>query len=589
MAVRVPVAQATPGLTDVRRWSAAGLEAVVMRLDVAGRVLAQVGGTLARARPPDSWRGRAADAARTGHEGAVRVLQRLVAEAASVRAGLAAAVDAVIGLHAGLAGAQELADRHGFTIAADGTVADGAGTAGGAGGAVGAGAGAAVLRAVADAAVSDGARSVVRAEIVDRVEQVRRAAGALDAELAALLTAVAAAEPVRSSGASLAIGVAAPPDGTVADSAGWWSALAPAARRRVVAEHPEWIGNRDGIAAVARDEANRRLLGEQAARLAIELRAVQARYDALTATGPGQLEAAWLAARDDLLRRIAELRRRQEVVDAVGAAAAGADRRLLLLDLEREHPRAAVAAGDVDTADHVAVLAPGFGTAVGDDLSGVTDTAEAVSGRSVALLPDGASVATVAWLGYDAPGGVLGVSTPDAARRGGADLARFYDGIDASRRVDPHLTALGHSYGSLTTGYALRQAHGVDDAVLFGSPGIGTGDVGDLRVPAGHTGVVEAPWDPVADLGWFGADPNRLDGVTGLSARAATLPDGTASAGSVLHSQYLTPGTTSEHNVAATVAGLPEQRVLDPGVGFGDGLRDAFGGLTRPMIVGRGT
>ena len=101
--------------------------------------------------------------------------------------------------------------------------------------------------------------------------------------------------------------------------------------------------------------------------------------------------------------------------------------------------------------------------------------------------------------------------------------------------------------------------------MLFGSPGIGTDHVDALHVPAGHTGVVEASWDPVADLGWFGDDPNRLDGVTGLSARAATLPDGTASAGSVLHAQYLTPGSTSQYNIAATVAGLPDQRILDPG------------------------
>ena len=102
--------------------------------------------------------------------------------------------------------------------------------------------------------------------------------------------------------------------------------------------------------------------------------------------------------------------------------------------------------------------------------------------------------------------------------------------------------------------------------------------VGDLHVPPGHTGVVEAPWDPVADLGWFGDDPNRLDGVTGLSARPATLPDGTATAGSVLHAQYLTPGTTSQFNIAATVAGLPDERILDPGVGVGDVVRGAIGG-----------
>ena len=563
-------------LTQVRRWSAARLAVAVVRLDDAARLLVEVDGALVRARPPDSWRGAAADAARAEHERIARQVHRLAAGAAAVRSGLAAAADAVAGLHAGLAAAQELADGNGFTIAADGVVAD----------------------AVAErrcrcrplpAAAGAGARSAVRAEIVDRVEQVLRAAGALDTELAALLHTVAAdaaaPDPSPPVVAAAAIGVPAPPGGSVADSvadsAGWWSVLSPAARQRVVAEHPEWIGNRDGIPAAARDEANRRLLVERAARLDADLGALQARYDALTAAGPGALESAWLAARDDLLARLAELRRRQEVVDAVGAAAAGADRTLVLLDLDRARPRAAVATGDVDTADHVAVLTPGFGNTVGDDLPGVVETAGALRDRSAAVLGgsgrDGESVAAVAWLGYDVPGGPLNVSTADAARRGGADLARFYDGIDAARPTDPHLTALGHSYGSLTTGYALQQAHGVDDAVLFGSPGIGTDDLGDVHVPAGHTGVVEAPWDPVADLGWFGDDPNRLDGVTGLSARAATLPDGAAAAGSVLHSQYLTPGTTSQYNIAATVAGLPGQRILDPGVGVGDVLRDALG------------
>jgi hypothetical protein len=545
-------------LSQVRRWTPLGPAAVVVRLDAIGRLFTDVGDALARARPPDSWRGPAASAARAEHERLVRSVHELAAEAVAVRSGVVAAGEAVAGLHGGLAVAQELAVGNGFAIAADGTVLD--------------------VSAGADAPTGGGTRSVVQAEIADRVEQVLRVAGALDAELAAVLNAVAATG--RSSAA--AIGVPAPPEGTVAHSAGWWSALSPAARQRVVADHPGWIGNRDGIPAAARDEANERLLGERAVRLDAELRAVQAQYDGLTAAGPAALELAWLAARDDLLGRLAELRRRQEVIDAVATAATGSDRDLLLLDLDRARPRAAVAVGDVDTAEHVAVLTPGFGTTVGDDLPDVVDSAGALRDRSAAMLDGPAAVATVAWLGYDVPGGVAAVSTPDAARRGGADLARFYDGIDLSRATDPHLTALGHSYGSLTTGYALQQAGGVDDAVLFGSPGIGTDDVRDLRVPAGHTGVVEAPWDPVADLGWFGDDPNRLDGVTGLSARAGTLPDGTASAGSVLHSQYLAPGTTSEHNIAATVAGLPEQRVLDPGLGVGDVLRETLDGRSGP-------
>ena len=545
-------------LEQVRRWSASGLDAVVVRLDTAGRRLAELRDALVRGRPPDAWHGLAGDAARVQHDRLVARVGRLAAEVSAVRAGLVAASDAVGGVRAGLAEAQDLADRSGFTIAADGAVDP-------------------MPPVTADAAV-------VQAEVGDRVEQALRAAAALDTDLAVLLAGTAGATEagVAADSARFAIGVPAPPDGTPADSAGWWSALSAAAQRRVVAEHPDWVGNRDGVPAAVRDEANRTLLDGRVGRLDADLRAVQARYDALTAGGSGAVEAVWLAERNDLLARLNELHRRREVLDAVRTAAVGADRRVVLLDLDRARPRAAVAVGDVDTADHVAVLTPGFGNTVRGGLVAEGDTAAAVRERSLSALGGagrgGESVAAVAWLGYEVPTGILAVSTPDAARRGGADLARFYEGIDASRRADPHLTALGHSYGSLTTAYALQQAHGVDDAVLFGSPGIGTDQVGDLHVLPGHTGVVEAPWDPVADLGWFGDDPNRLDGVTGLSARPATLPDGTATAGSVLHAQYLTPGTTSQFNIAATVAGLPDERILDPGVGVGDVVRGAVGG-----------
>lgn len=544
-------------LDQVQRWSAAGLEAVAVRLAATGRALAAVGEALERARPPDAWRGAAADAARAGHERVANLLRMLATEVVSVQTGARAASDAVGGIQAALAQAHDLADANGFTIAADGTVAD---------------------TALSDPGTAD-TRPAVQAEIVDRVEQVLRASAVLDADLAALLTAVAQA---GSTGSPAVIGVVAPPDGTPGDSAGWWSALSPAAQRRVVAEHPDWVGNRDGIPSAVRDEANRALLDGQVARLDADLRSVRARYDALTAAGPASLEAVWLAECNDLLGRLGELHRRQQVLDAVRATISGPDRRLLLLDLDRTRPRAAVAAGDVDAAEHVAVLTPGFGNTVRGDLTRVADTADALRARSLAAL-DGAgrhgeAVAAVAWLGYDVPVGLLGVGTPDAARAGGADLARFYEGVDASRRTDPHLTALGHSYGSLTTGYALQQAVGVDDAVLFGSPGIGTDHVDALHVPTGHTGVVEASWDPVADLGWFGDDPNRLEGVIGLSARVATLPDGTASAASVLHAQYLTPGSTSQYNIAATVAGLPDQRILDPGIGVGDVVRGALDG-----------
>ena len=105
-------------LTQVRRWSAARLAVAVAQLDDAARLLVKVDDALVPARPPDSWRGTAADAALAEHERIARQVHGLAAGATAVRSGLAAAADAVAGLQAGLATAQELADGNGFTIAA---------------------------------------------------------------------------------------------------------------------------------------------------------------------------------------------------------------------------------------------------------------------------------------------------------------------------------------------------------------------------------------------------------------------------------------------------------------------------------------
>ena len=233
------------------------------------------------------------------------------------------------------------------------------------------------------------------------------------------------------------------------------------------------------------------------------------------------------------------------------------------------------------------MFTPGFTTTVAGSLDNYVTDMTSLQQTAKRQLFDvgraGESVAAVAWLGYDAPQwDTLGdldqsVGLPAAAQLGGGRLAGFLDGIGAARPDDPHLTALGHSYGSTTTGYALQQANGVDDAVLFGSPGAATGDIADLRVPAGHLGVLEARQDAVADLGSFGGDTNQLDGVTNLSARQETAPDGTPLRESLGHSDYLAPGTTSQYNLAATVAGLPpDRRITGTNTGLGDYLRAAW-------------
>jgi Alpha/beta hydrolase len=61
------------------------------------------------------------------------------------------------------------------------------------------------------------------------------------------------------------------------------------------------------------------------------------------------------------------------------------------------------------------------------------------------------------------------------------------------------LTAIGHSYGSLTTGLALQEPgdHGVSRALFYGSPGIEASTPAQLHLQPGHVFTMETPDDPI--------------------------------------------------------------------------------------------
>ncbi len=422
-------------------------------------------------------------------------------------------------------------------------------------------------------------------------------AGATLAGAANRVLGPAAAGLVRSfTPAPIPIPPPPPPGARPAENAAWWRALSPAQRQQVLRQHPEWVGGRNGIPAADRDKANRVLLDREIIRVDRELAAATARWDAaLGVTLPPGMEGQG-ETRDQIRFRL-EVERLTEQRAALAAVAATigpppedgrqeGSQQLLVLDLSGVEPRAAVAVGNVDTADHVAVFTPGLETTVASSLEGYVNDMQGihdVAREQLLAAQRDESLAAVAWLGYDAPqlentidAGGQSVVLDDAAQAGGTLLAGFIDGILASRPDDPHLTALGHSYGSSTTGFGLQQVDGVDDAVLFGSPGAATDDIADLRVPPGHVSALEARQDAVADLGRFGTDPNQLDGVTNLSTSEETGPDGRTLLESKGHSEYLVPGTTSQYNIAATVAGLPEQRITGSNIGVGDVLREAW-------------
>lgn len=356
-----------------------------------------------------------------------------------------------------------------------------------------------------------------------------------------------------------------PPAGTSPQQVNqWWNELSPGQQQALIHTDPPAIGNLDGIPAQVRDEANRSRLPEE--RAALQDQAT--RLQAAAMTGDLSAAAQWGQVQDTL-----------RALDAIDDTLGRGDRQLLLLDTSGRRVKAAMAIGNVDTADHIAVFTPGFTVTVEGSLTEHDDELRLLRGQAQdesLRYGDGGSVAAVTWIGYEAPqwGEITdrgrSVVSDDQAHAGGTALGGFLDGIDAAHPDNPHLTAIGHSYGSTTTGHAVQRVGSVDEVIFLGSPGIGTSDAGDLHVAEGHSYVIEARNDPVADFGRFGADPNQLDGLTDLSSGAARTPDGRDLTEVTGHSNYLAPDSTSQHNMSVVVAGVTNRAIYGENTGLGD-------------------
>jgi hypothetical protein len=96
-----------------------------------------------------------------------------------------------------------------------------------------------------------------------------------------------------------------------------------------------------------------------------------------------------------------------------------------------------------------------------------TQRAEAGKLRANAKMADPNAVASIAYLGYDAPQGLASVSHDYLAQAAAGPLNNFYKGLAATTNVpNQHITAFGHSYGSLVTSLALQKGAPVSDGAL---------------------------------------------------------------------------------------------------------------------------
>ena len=116
--------------------------------------------------------------------------------------------------------------------------------------------------------------------------------------------------------------------------------------------------------------------------------------------------------------------------------------------------RAAIAIGNPDEAEDIAVVVPGAGSSVaGGWLSSGHNAAINLYDRSAAAQPD-VDTSVIAWMGYDAPDGFNDqrIGAPWLAREGGLRLAHDVNGLWVTHAgaTPPHLTVIGHSYGATT-------------------------------------------------------------------------------------------------------------------------------------------
>lgn len=351
-----------------------------------------------------------------------------------------------------------------------------------------------------------------------------------------------------------------PPKGaSEKEVADWWSSLSDADKEQMIKAHPQEIGNLNGIDGTSRDKANRIYLKDATAREEKKLERLKDRYGA----HPSRRERQELERVEE---RVKALKNVQSTLDREQPSPQGdgTPRQLLSLETSGKRVLAAVAQGNVDTADHIGVIVPGLYSNVANNLGKYDDDAK-IMGANVRKHAHGESVAMISYLGYEAPQNIAEVTDIGYARRGADKLAGFLDGLDASRERgagDAHITVASHSYGSTTAGIALTKVNSgvVDDLIQFGSPGSGVQDVSEFKLEKGHAWVSATDYwqdmvQGMGDDGRFGKNPAKMPGYNHLSGDVGDNVDKSQFYPFRKHGGYFNEGSKALDDISRVIAG----------------------------------
>lgn len=372
-----------------------------------------------------------------------------------------------------------------------------------------------------------------------------------------------------------------PKDKTPYEVKAYWDALSPEQQAELLRDRPELLGNVDGIPSAVRHDAN-------VAQLNPVLRQLEVRRDQLKE----QIELWGLFSNEDaeleqVEKKIEDVRKLQELIGhSEWDSENNPDGRMLLvLDMfSAEQGKAAIALGNPDDAEHVSVTTPGLDTSIRNSFGSMLDESAALRDETLDELENvgrgNEKVSTISWLDFEPPDkdssrpfGVpwLEVARQDRASDGATDFANFYRAIDAtSTKDDPHIVALGHSYGSLTQGLALQDAggHPVDEAAFYGSPGFEANDEPELGLEDGKGYVMMGTSDFIDRFGGVGNGPApMLTQLEQLDVGSRTTADGVEREGAYIHSDYPRNGQNGELRVsgylmARILAGLSPEWAL---------------------------
>lgn len=395
--------------------------------------------------------------------------------------------------------------------------------------------------------------------VADRVSSIMKSADELVQATQSKISALSSGGQAHANGTASAAraprkNLKLPPKGaSEKEVAKWWSSLSDAEKEQMIKDHPKEIGNLNGVDGTSRDKANRIVLPQALASEKKKLEKLKQRYGA----HPSRRER-------QQIERVEERIKALEKVDET-LKKAGDDhipRQLLSLETSGQRVLAAVAQGNVDTADHIGVVVPGLYSNVANNLQKYDDDATAM-GENAQRYTNGGSVAMISYLGYEAPQDIAQVTDIGYAQKGADKLAGFLNGLDASRERgagDAHITVAGHSYGSTTAGIALTKINDgvVDDLIQFGSPGSGVQDVSEFNLPRGHAWVSATDYKQdmvqgMGDDGRFGKNPDTMEGYNHLSGDVGE-GDGSFYPFSK-HNGYFNRGSHALNDISRVIAG----------------------------------